>query len=66
MVDKGYGCSLLWVLRDNPSRYFYERAGGKAIAERQERLWGCTVDQLCYGWPDLIQAVERLGSCETG
>jgi GNAT superfamily N-acetyltransferase len=60
MVDKGYGCSFLWVLRDNPSRYFYERAGGKAVAERRERLWGSTLDEICYGWPDLTQAVDRL------
>ena len=59
MVDKGYGCSFLWVLRDNPSRYFYERVGGKAVAERQERTWGRTVDQVCYGWPDLAQAIDR-------
>ena len=59
MVGKGYGCGFLWVLRDNPSRYFYERVGGKAVAERRERLWGCTLDQICYGWPDLILAVDR-------
>jgi ribosomal protein S18 acetylase RimI-like enzyme len=66
MVDKGYGCSFLWVLRDNPARFFYERAGGAPVAERRERLWGCTLDEVCYGWPDLTQAVDRLGSCETG
>ncbi|WP_119303687.1 GNAT family N-acetyltransferase [Dongia deserti] len=53
MLVKGYDCSFLWVLRDNPSRYFYERVGGKAVAERRERLWGCTLDEICYGWPDL-------------
>jgi ribosomal protein S18 acetylase RimI-like enzyme len=56
MVDKRYGCSFLWVLRDNPSRYFYERIGGKAVAERREKMWGCMTDQVCYGWPDLTQA----------
>ena len=59
MVGKGYGCGFLWVLRDNPSRYFYERVGGTIIAERQERLWGCVTDQICYGWPDLTQAIDR-------
>ena len=64
MVDKGYGCSFLWVLRDNPSRYFYERVGGKAVAERQERMWGRTVDQVCYGWPDLAQAIDRAAQTQ--
>ena len=59
MADKGYGCSFLWVLRDNPSRYFYERVGGKMVAERQEQLWGCVTDQICYGWSDLTQAIDR-------
>ena len=60
MIDKGYGCSFLWVLRDNPARYFYERVGGKAVAERRERLWSCTVDQICYGWRDLTQTVDSI------
>lgn len=58
MAGKGFGCGFLWVLRDNPSRYFYERVGGKMIAERQEHLWGCATDQICYGWPDLTQAIR--------
>jgi GNAT superfamily N-acetyltransferase len=66
MIDKDYDCSFLWALRDNPSRYFYERVGGKAIAERREHLWGCALDEVCYGWPDLTQVVDRLGSCEAG
>jgi ribosomal protein S18 acetylase RimI-like enzyme len=59
MVERDYGCGFLWVLRDNPSRYFYERVGGKAVAERREPLWGSMVDQVCYGWPDLAQAIDR-------
>jgi len=64
MADKGYGCCFLWVLRDNPSRYFYERVGGKVVAERQERMWGRTVDQVCYGWPDLAQAIDRAAHAQ--
>jgi len=59
MADKGYCRGLLWVLRDNPSRYFYERVGGKMVAERQEQLWGCVTEQICYGWSDLTQAIDR-------
>jgi len=66
MQERGYDRGFLWVLRDNPSRYFYERVGGAPIAERRERLWGCVLDEMAYGWPDLTQALDRLGSCETG
>ena len=58
LAHKGYGCGFLWVLRDNPSRYFYERVGGKVVAERGERMWGRAVDQICYGWPDLALAID--------
>lgn len=65
MQERGFGRGFLWVLRDNPSRFFYERVGGAPIAERRERLWGCLIDEVAYGWSDLQQAVDRLGSCET-
>jgi GNAT superfamily N-acetyltransferase len=57
MAGRGYGRGFLWVLRDNPARYFYERVGGVMVAERQEQLWGCAVEQICYGWPDLARAI---------
>ena len=53
LVEKRYTCGLLWALRDNHARYFYERVGGKLVAERQERQWGRVTDQVCYGWSDL-------------
>lgn len=55
LVGRQYGCCFLWALRDNHARHFYERVGGRLIAERQERMWGVTTDQVCYGWPDLTQ-----------
>lgn len=55
--------AMVWVLRDNPSRYFYERMGGAGIAERRERIGGREVDEIAYGWPDLKKAIGRIGSC---
>jgi len=56
LVEQRCTCCVLWALRDNHARYFYERVGGKVIAERQERQWGRMTDQVCYGWPDLTKA----------
>jgi GNAT superfamily N-acetyltransferase len=56
LVEKRYTCGLLWALRGNHARYFYERVGGKVVAERQQRQWGRMMDQVCYGWLDLAQA----------
>jgi len=45
--------AYLWVLADNPSRFFYQAMGGKRVSERDERLWGTTIHEIAYGWPDL-------------
>jgi GNAT superfamily N-acetyltransferase len=55
LVEKRCTCCFLWALRDNHARYFYERVGGKLVAERRESQWGRRTDQVCYGWPDLAQ-----------
>lgn len=49
----GYSRAMLWVLAGNPSRFFYEAAGGMRAAERTERLWGTDLPEVCYLWPDL-------------
>jgi ribosomal protein S18 acetylase RimI-like enzyme len=55
--------AFLWVLRDNPSRFFYERVGGERIAERGQKLWGAPVPQLAYGWKELAATAQRLAAC---
>ena len=42
--------ALIWVLADNPARFFYERMGGKRAGERDEALWGATLHEIAYGW----------------
>ncbi|MFQ5955055.1 MAG: GNAT family N-acetyltransferase [Kiloniellales bacterium] len=57
------GSALVWVLADNPSRFFYEAMGGRRVAEMTEPLWGARVPQIAYGWPDLTHAVAAGGPC---
>jgi len=45
-----YESVLVWVLRDNPARFFYEAQGGERLAEREEHLWGASVPQVAYRW----------------
>jgi len=56
------GCKSLfvWVLRDNPSRWFYRHLGGQAVAEGQTKLAGVALNQVAYGWDpiDRLLAVE--------
>ena len=53
LVERGMGQAFVWVLHDNPARYFYETLGGEYIANREEELWGVRVYQSAYGWTDL-------------
>lgn len=54
----GMKSAVVWVLADNPARFFYQAMGGKAVAQRQEPLWGTTVRQMAYHWPDLAALPE--------
>jgi len=46
------GCrsTVLWVLRDNPTRWFYQRLGGRAAARETIRFAGRQVEQVAYLW----------------
>ena len=59
LIEAGMTSTLIWVLADNPARFFYEAMGGRRIAERDERLWGTMLHEAAYGWPDLGDALVR-------
>lgn len=46
------GCRSVyaWVLRENPSRYFYQRLGGKCVAEGTTSVGGETFAQTAFAW----------------
>ncbi|MDC0986738.1 GNAT family N-acetyltransferase [Alphaproteobacteria bacterium] len=53
----GHESAIIWVLAENPSRFFYECEGGAKIADRNEFLWGVSVRELGYGWSFLSLGV---------
>ena len=60
LLTRRFHSGLLWVLADNPARFFYQTVGGKLIGRREELIWGVSVKELAYGWPDLSKAVAIL------
>src|SRR5215467_4472990 len=48
------GCDavVLWMLADNPTRFFYEGMGGEIVGSRREAFAGTTVDEVAYVWRD--------------
>lgn len=51
------GCAdlWLWVLEANPSRWFYEHLGGRAVRRGATLVAGRPVMQVAYRWADLRQ-----------
>jgi GNAT superfamily N-acetyltransferase len=50
LVDIGCKSVYLWVLRDNPSRWFYQRLGGRPVAEQTVHIAGQAVAQTAFVW----------------
>lgn len=42
--------AVVWVLSENPSRFFYEAQGGRRFAERRERVAGRDLAMTGYAW----------------
>ncbi len=42
----------LWVVRENPARFFYEAMGGKRAAVKSDSVGGKPVAQIAYRWED--------------
>jgi len=56
LAETGCRSVFVWVLRDNPSRWFYERLGGRPVAEACVQVGGQLVKQTAFVW----DPIERL------
>ncbi|MDT7951373.1 MAG: GNAT family N-acetyltransferase [Acetobacteraceae bacterium] len=54
LAARGAASAFLWVLSDNPSRWFYQRLGGRRAAEGHTRVAGIVIPKTAYVW-DPIQ-----------
>ncbi|MBE9555429.1 MAG: GNAT family N-acetyltransferase [Proteobacteria bacterium] len=50
LAREGHETALIWVLANNPTRFFYEAMGGKPAAARNTQMGGQTVREVAYGW----------------
>jgi ribosomal protein S18 acetylase RimI-like enzyme len=62
LVAAGRQSAILWVLRDNPSRFFYERLGGRHIRRKPLVVGGAAIEAIAYGWPDLPGFLAEVSS----
>ena len=56
LLAEGCRTAFLWVLRDNPNRWFYERLGGRMVAESVTCVAATDLRQVAYAW----NPIERL------
>ena len=56
LAGLGCGSAFAWVLRDNPSGFFYEHLGGKRIATSMTRVGGSEIPQTAFAW----NPIDRL------
>ncbi len=59
LLSHGRRSALIWVLAENPSRFFYEAMGGRRVAVRNECLFGAGLSETAYGWPNLERALAE-------
>ncbi len=55
LLARGVEGMVAWVLRDNPSRWFYERLGGQRLGEQTICLGLTLLPEVAYGWRDLTE-----------
>ena len=56
---QGFDTAALWMLADNPTRFFYEGLGGAMVGERRDNFAGQEVDEVAYAWRDLDAPLVR-------
>ena len=55
LANRGCASVFVWVLRDNPSRWFYRHIGGHPAAEGTTRFAGVSLPQVAYAWKPITR-----------
>lgn len=56
----GCGSAYCWVLRDNPSRWFYQHMGGRPASSANVRVAGLSIPQTAYTWSPIARLIEGV------
>lgn len=62
LLNSGFDTMLVWTLADNPHRKFYERLGGKFVAERNIEIGDQKLVEVAYGWEDVRTIFAEKGT----
>jgi GNAT superfamily N-acetyltransferase len=65
LFERGHKSAVIWALKGNPARYFYEAQGGREVASRKGNMWGAEVIELGFGWANLEAIIGGASSTNT-
>ncbi|MFJ7747402.1 GNAT family N-acetyltransferase [Peribacillus sp. NPDC097295] len=60
LIGKQHSNLIIWALKDNPSRGFYEALGGRLITEKTIKMAGIEIAEVGYGWEDIHDILLKL------
>ncbi len=62
------GCRsvMLWVLRDNPTCWFYRHLGGRPVLREAIRYAGQPLEQVAYLWEPIETLLDATASAREG
>lgn len=62
LISREVDAVIVWVLAENPARFFYEAMGGTRLGEKSDTVGGTKVREVAYGWTDLVAALDKLAA----
>jgi GNAT superfamily N-acetyltransferase len=62
LISRDVDAVIVWVLAENPARFFYEAMGGTRLGEKTDNVGGARVREIAYGWTDLVATLDRLAA----
>jgi GNAT superfamily N-acetyltransferase len=60
LVEMGHTTMMVWVLKDNPARGFYDAISGQIVEQKQVEIGGVSLTEVAYGWTDLRSLLTTL------
>lgn len=60
LMDAGCKSTMLWTLKRNPTRQWYEKLGGIFLAEKSDEIDDWTISEMAYGWKDITSLLAIL------
>lgn len=59
LQDSGHRSLLVWVLADNPARYFYMALGATFVRSATITIGGVALAEEAYGWPEIARLLQH-------